>query len=49
MRQKQASGVIKLRYDIMFDLGQENNGMGEESPKKVVNCDFWVGENYVLP
>ena len=22
-----------------------NNGIGEESLKKVVNCDFWVGGN----
>ena len=26
-----------------------NNGIGEESPKKVANCDFWVGGNLAFP
>ena len=26
-----------------------NNGIGEESAKKVVNCDFWVEGNLAFP
>ena len=43
--------VISLNYVVTPCLIQViyNNRIGEESPKKVVNCDFWVEGNLASP